>query len=101
MASHISSALKIPVGPPKLYTEPTPTPIHAQGFRLNHTMFRITDPEKSIPFYRDVLGMQQVFSSNAGPMTVHFMAYLSRGEKSGAEVEAKRADREGLLELVS
>ncbi len=28
-----------------------------EGWVLNQTMLRIKDPERSVPFYRDVLGM--------------------------------------------
>ena len=34
----------------------TPTK-ESQGFRLNHTMLRIKDPEQSLNFYTHILGM--------------------------------------------
>ena len=45
---------------------------------FNQTMLRIRDPEKSVPFYRDVLGMTQLYRSDvpAAQFSVYFMGYL-------------------------
>ena len=61
---------------------------------------RITDPERSIPFYRDVLGFRRVMTLNNGPCTVYYMAYYIDGESTGKDVFAHMQQRDGLIELV-
>lgn len=63
-------------------------------------MLRITDPERSIPFYRDVLGFRRVMTLNNGPCTVYYMAYYIEGEKTGKDIFEHMQERDGLLELV-
>ena len=36
----------------------TPAASQTQGFRLNHTMLRVKDPERALAFYSKVFGMQ-------------------------------------------
>ncbi len=52
-------------------------PAPTDGFVLNQTMLRIKDPERSIPFYRDVMGMTLLdrydFSTRA--FSLYFMGY--------------------------
>jgi lactoylglutathione lyase len=62
--------------------------------------YRITDPERSIPFYRDVLGLRRVMTLNNGPCTVYYMGYYYPGETTGADVFKRMQQRDGLLELV-
>lgn len=47
------------------------------GFVFNQTMLRIKDPERSIPFYRDVLGMTQLdrYDFPAMSFSLYFMGY--------------------------
>jgi lactoylglutathione lyase len=47
------------------------------GFRLNHTMLRVRDPEASIGFYRDTLGMTLIdrFDFEAGKFSLYFLGY--------------------------
>ena len=47
------------------------------GFVLNQTMLRIKDPERTIPFYRDVLGMTLLdrYDFPAGKFSLYFMGY--------------------------
>lgn len=54
--------------PPRRPSSPT-----TAGFRLNHLMLRITDPEKSLRFYNDCLGMHVVFIFNTGPWTIYYL----------------------------
>ena len=54
-------------------TQASPT----ADFVLSQTMLRIKDPEKSLPFYRDVLGMTLVdrYDFAAGKFSLYFMGY--------------------------
>jgi lactoylglutathione lyase len=53
--------------------------VATQGFVMNQTMLRIRDPEASIPFYRDVLGMSLLdrYDVPAGRFSLYFMGYPS------------------------
>ena len=48
-----------------------------EGWVLNQTMLRIKDPERSVPFYRDVLGMTLLDRYDFPPMkfSLYFMGY--------------------------
>ncbi|KAK1759733.1 lactoylglutathione lyase [Echria macrotheca] len=61
-------------------------------YRMNHTMLRVKDAEKSLKFYQEVLGMTLLRPHDGGNFTLYFLGY---GGKTGAGT----ADREGLLEL--
>ncbi|KAH8806019.1 putative lactoylglutathione lyase [Xylogone sp. PMI_703] len=54
--------------------DPVVTPATA-GNRLNHLMIRIRDPEETLHFYIDLMGMRTVFAMNAGPMTVYYLGF--------------------------
>ena len=66
---------------------------------LNHTMIRVKDPEASLKFYRDILGMSvlQKWDFDKAQFSLYFLAYdtaedaLDKGKKFFA--------REGVLEL--
>ena len=47
------------------------------GFRFNHTMLRVRDPEASLAFYRDTLGMTLIdrFDFEAGKFSLYFLGY--------------------------
>lgn len=53
------------------------------GFVMNQTMLRVRDPEVSINFYRDVLGMNLLdqYGFEAMKFTLYFMGYLENDEK--------------------
>ncbi|KAL2755967.1 hypothetical protein ACRALDRAFT_1070867 [Sodiomyces alcalophilus JCM 7366] len=76
-------------------------------YRMNHTMLRVKDAEKSLKFYQDVLGMSLVRTNEnaAAGFTLYFLAYpgaegLPAQEETSAGAEGQNtADREGLLEL--
>jgi lactoylglutathione lyase len=59
-------------------TRPTGT----DGFVLNQTMLRVRDPETSVTFYRDVLGMTLLQRVDFAEMrfSLYFLAYLQEGE---------------------
>ena len=64
-----------PVYEPGVHHLPPPRP-HSPataGFRLNHLMMRIRDPEASLRFYNDCLGMQTVFVFNTGGWTIYYL----------------------------
>ncbi|KAK9462034.1 Glyoxalase/Bleomycin resistance protein/Dihydroxybiphenyl dioxygenase [Lipomyces oligophaga] len=70
------------------------------GYRMNHTMIRITDPKKSLKFYQEVLGMKLLRTAeHAGAkFTLYFLGYnndLNFVENSGEGVY----NFEGMLEL--
>ncbi|KIX08713.1 lactoylglutathione lyase [Rhinocladiella mackenziei CBS 650.93] len=45
------------------------------GYRFNHMMIRIQDPEPTLNFYVNLMGMRTVFAINTGPMTVYYLGY--------------------------
>ncbi|MEH3122542.1 MAG: lactoylglutathione lyase [Sphingomonas phyllosphaerae] len=75
-----------------------------EGFALNQTMLRIRDPEPSLAFYRDVLGMTLLQQLDFADMrfSLYFLAYLGEGE-TVPDDPAERArfifTRETTLEL--
>jgi lactoylglutathione lyase len=68
-------------------------------YRMNHTMLRVKDPEKSLSFYQDVLGMSLVrtHENAGGGFTLYFLGYP--GPNKAFDEQTKHADIEGLLEL--
>lgn len=62
-----------------------------EGFVLNQTMLRVRDPERSVAFYRDVLGMTLLQRLDFEEMrfSLYFLGYLGPGE----EVPQDPADR--------
>lgn len=45
------------------------------GYKLNHIMMRITDPQRTLHFYVDLMGMRTVWTMNTGPFTIYYLAY--------------------------
>lgn len=74
------------------------------GFALNQTMLRVRDPEESLRFYRDMLGMTllQRLDFEEMQFSLYFLSFLKDGE-SVPEAPTERArfifDRETTLEL--
>ncbi|CAD6449134.1 f8a9bdc1-6985-43fe-8d8b-033126030e95 [Sclerotinia trifoliorum] len=68
-----------------------------ETYRMNHTMIRIKDHEKSLKFYQEVMGMSLVRTAEmpAANFNLYFLGYP--GEKGLPT--SSTADREGLLEL--
>ena len=54
-------------------------PDHTAGFVLNQTMLRIKDPARSVPFYRDVMGMALLdrYDFPALKFSLYFMGYVA------------------------
>lgn len=70
------------------------------GYCLNHTMLRIKDPDTSLRFYIDFMGMSLVFTMNAGPFTAYYLAYPFPKDTSPEDIAKSTSSRAGLLELV-
>jgi lactoylglutathione lyase len=68
-----------------------PATAETASYRFNHTMFRIKDPEKSLKFYQDTLGMDLIDEHDGGDFKLFFLGY---GHQKGS-----RGEREALLEL--
>ncbi|KAL0469506.1 lactoylglutathione lyase [Neurospora intermedia] len=62
-------------------------------YRMNHTMLRVKDGEKSLKFYQEVMGMKLVRTHEAkeAGFNLYFLGY--------GDEKQNTADREGLLEL--
>ncbi|KAI1633840.1 lactoylglutathione lyase [Biscogniauxia mediterranea] len=45
------------------------------GYRMNHLMLRIRDPQASLGFYVGLMGMRRVFTADAGPFTIYYLGY--------------------------
>lgn len=80
------------------------TPAETQGFRLNHTMLRIKDPERSLTFYSRVFGMQVMRRLDFEEMnfSLYFLAKLEESDNVPEDTEARTVwtfSQKGLLEL--
>ena len=74
------------------------------GFILSQTMLRVRDPEKSVAFYRDVLGMRLLkrFDFPPAKFSLFFLAYLDDGvevPQDGAEAARFVFSQKAALEL--
>jgi lactoylglutathione lyase len=72
------------------------------GFVMNQTMLRIKDPARSVPFYRDVLGMTMLDRYDFAEMkfSLYFMGYpQSEVPKDAAERVQWVFEQPALLEL--
>lgn len=81
-------------------TDATPT----AGFVMNQTMLRVRDPDVSVAFYRDVLGMALLdrYDFEAMQFSLYFMGYLAPGESIPTEAGARAQwvfERPALIEL--
>ncbi|KAE8453333.1 hypothetical protein EG329_011401 [Mollisiaceae sp. DMI_Dod_QoI] len=72
-------------------------------YRMNHTMIRVKDHEKSLKFYQDVFGMTLMRTSENkdAKFNLYFLGYPGGKGKPTESVNGVNptADREGLLEL--
>jgi len=81
----------------------TPT-VDSEGFRLNHTMLRIKDPEKALAFYTRVFGMQVLRRLDFEEMqfSLYFLARPEAGERVPEETAERTVwtfSQRGVLEL--
>lgn len=73
-----------------------------EGFVMNQTMLRIKDPEASIPFYRDVMGMTLLdrYDFPVGKFSLYFMGYPSEPPPQERRARIKWVfEQPALLEL--
>ncbi|CEH13476.1 lactoylglutathione lyase [Ceraceosorus bombacis] len=68
-------------------------PTETASYRLNHTMFRIKNPEISLRFYTEVIGMELINEHDAGDFKLFFLAF-TQNQKG-----LNQSHREGILEL--
>lgn len=80
----------------------TPASKATAGYRLNHSMLRITDPARSMEFYVGFMGMSLIFKLNAGPFTVYYLGYSApeKDEQRPIDIMASMNHQTGLLELL-
>jgi lactoylglutathione lyase len=66
---------------------------------FNHTMIRVKDPQASLKFYQDILGMSliQKMEFDKAQFSLYFLAYDS--PENVLERGKKAFHREGILEL--
>lgn len=81
-----------------------PAPEQTQGFRLNHTMLRAKDPERSLAFYSQVFGMQVLRRLDFEEMqfSLYFLANLEASDQVPEDAKMRTAwtfNQKGLLEL--
>ncbi|PCH35878.1 glyoxalase I [Wolfiporia cocos MD-104 SS10] len=70
------------------------------GYRFNHTMIRVKDPQASIKFYTEILGMELLSHYKFDSFTLYFLAFdHSGGALTAREKKDSRFSREGVLEL--
>ncbi|KAK3639092.1 Lactoylglutathione lyase [Elasticomyces elasticus] len=70
-------------------------------YRMNHTMIRVKDKDKSIKFYEDVMGMnlKRTSENEAAKFNLYFLGYGSESGNKSANGVNPTAEKEGLLEL--
>jgi len=77
------------------------TETDVQTYRMNHTMIRVKDAEKSLQFYQDVMGMKlkRVSENKEANFNLYFLGYGADANKDSPNGVNPVADQEGLLEL--
>ncbi|KAG9823549.1 lactoylglutathione lyase-like protein, partial [Aureobasidium melanogenum] len=70
-------------------------------YRMNHTMIRVKDAQKSLKFYQETMGMtlQRTSEQKEAGFTLYFLSYGSKAPEQSANGVNPIADREGILEL--
>ncbi|MEC9295010.1 MAG: VOC family protein, partial [Pseudomonadota bacterium] len=81
-----------------------PVAPQTQGFRLNHTMLRVKDPERALAFYSKVFGMQVLRRLDFEEMqfSLYFLANVEASDSVPEDTQARTAwtfSQKGLLEL--
>ncbi|KAI9657822.1 MAG: Lactoylglutathione lyase [Alyxoria varia] len=72
-------------------------------YRMNHSMIRVRDLQKSLDFYQNTMGMHHVrtVDNPSAKFTLYFLSYtpLPVGVESEEQIQNDNRYREGLLEL--
>ncbi|KAF2092189.1 lactoylglutathione lyase-like protein [Saccharata proteae CBS 121410] len=70
-------------------------------YRMNHTMIRVKDHEKSLAFYKDIMGMKlkRVSENKDAKFNLYFLGYGADASSDSPNGVNPVADHEGLLEL--
>ncbi|GAA5850239.1 hypothetical protein JCM8547_001056 [Rhodosporidiobolus lusitaniae] len=76
-----------------------PRPAETKGISLHHCCLRIKDPKKSLPFFKEVLGMRTLFTYNAGCFSIYYM-FHSEDDVDAEKVWADFPNQKGLIELI-
>ncbi|KAJ3826342.1 glyoxalase I [Lentinula raphanica] len=79
-----------------------PRTAETASFQFNHTMIRVRDPEVSLKFYTEIIGMDLLSKKDMGDFTLYFLAFdHGQNYKAMSEEEREKARfaREGVLEL--
>ncbi|ORX78564.1 glyoxalase I [Basidiobolus meristosporus CBS 931.73] len=72
------------------------------NYMFNHTSLRVKDPQRSVQFYTQVLGMKLVYKKDfeSDQFTLYFLAYTNEElPESPEELSAWVFSRPGVLEL--
>ncbi|KAJ3761590.1 Glyoxalase/Bleomycin resistance protein/Dihydroxybiphenyl dioxygenase [Lentinula raphanica] len=79
-----------------------PRTAETASFQFNHTMLRVRDPEVSLMFYTEIIGMDLLSKKDMGDFTLYFLAF-DQGQNYKDMSEEKRdkakSAREGVLQL--
>ncbi|GAA5976786.1 hypothetical protein JCM11641_000871 [Rhodosporidiobolus odoratus] len=76
-----------------------PRPAETKGISLHHCCLRIKDPKKSLPFFKEVLGMRTLFTYNAGCFSIFYM-FHSEEDVDASKLWADFGNQKGLVELI-
>jgi len=77
-----------------------PRTAETASFKFNHTMLRVKDPNTSLKFYQEILGMDLISKLEFSDFTLYFLAFNHSGrELTDDEKDKTHFSREGVLEL--
>ena len=69
--------------------------VPTRGWRFNQVGIRVSDLQKSLSFYQDVLGLKELVRMDLDTVKIWMLGY-----PDNARPGASMLDREGVLELV-
>ncbi|KAJ3914194.1 hypothetical protein F5877DRAFT_83028 [Lentinula edodes] len=77
-----------------------PRTAETASFQFNHTMIRVRDPDISVKFYTEIIGMDLLSKKDMGDFTLYFLAFdqgQNYKDMSAEEKDKARFAREGEL----